>query len=118
MMPYEYHGLGRIQKVTESAREACRARHLLVVQPAHLEDGVLPLGLTRVLDNQPRMVGSFGMVTECSQNRLKHTISLSALYNPMLVQKQEVNGILGQLSWMIESLNRHSVGLSTIQSTI
>lgn len=78
MMPYEYHGLGRIQKVTESTREACRARHLLVVQPAHLEDGVLPLGLTRVLDNQPRMVGSFGMVTECSQNRLKHTISLSA----------------------------------------
>ncbi|KID84996.1 tyrocidine synthetase 1 [Metarhizium guizhouense ARSEF 977] len=118
MMPYEYYGLGRIQKVSESAREACRIRNLLVVQPAHLEDDVLPLGLTRVLDDQSGMVGSFGLVTECSQNRLKHTISLSALYDPMLMQRQEVNGMLEQLSWMIASLNRNSTALSTIQSTI
>ncbi|KID60284.1 Nonribosomal peptide synthetase dtxS1 [Metarhizium brunneum] len=94
MVPYEYYELGRIQKKT-----TC-------------------LELTRVLDNQPGMVGSFSLVTECSYNRLKHTISLSALYDPMLMQRQEVNGMLGQLSWMIAGLNRHSAGLSTIQSTI
>lgn len=118
MMPYEYYGLGRIQKVSESAREACRARNLLVVQPAHWEDDVLPLGLQRVLDDEPGMVGSFGLVTECSYNRLKHTMSLSALYDPMLMQRRQVNGMLEQLSWVIASLNRNSTALSTIQSTI
>ncbi|KAK2590970.1 hypothetical protein QQS21_011349 [Conoideocrella luteorostrata] len=118
MMPYEYYGLSQIQKVSVSAREASRTPNLLVVQPSHLENDVLPLGLTRVFDDQPGMVGSFGLVTECSQNNLKHTILLSALYDPMLMQKQEVDCMLQQLSWMIAKLNRNSTNFSTIRSTV
>ncbi|KHO00453.1 Amino acid adenylation [Metarhizium album ARSEF 1941] len=118
MMPHEYYGLSQIQEVSVAAREACRTPNLLVVQPSHLEDDVLPLGLTRVLDDQPGMVDSFGLVTECWQNDLKHTISLSALHDPALLQKQEVDCMLQQLSWVISYLNRNSTGRSTIRSTI
>ncbi|TQV90890.1 HC-toxin synthetase [Cordyceps javanica] len=118
MLPYEYYGLGQIQSVSAEAREASRTLNLLVVQPSQLEEDILPLGLTRLSDDQSMMADSFGLVTQCWQNSLTDTISLHTLYDPRLIQEQEVNGMLRQLSWWIGRLNGNSSSLSTLRSTI
>ena len=119
MLAFEQHGLSRIREISPTARNACDAMTLLVVQPADSgEPDILPPGMQRADTEGHEFVEAYSLVIECVHNSGQDSTTVSASYDASLVSEDEASSLLQQLCQMIKKLNHSCNDHTTVRTAI